>query len=234
MKAVSSTDSTSDCAAKLKVLAVEARFSIVRWLMENFAVDHRWCLVHATHMDFEETRALGQSGAVVCVCPSTEANLGDGLFPLEDFLREGGNIAIGSDSHVSINPFEELRWLEYGQRLVTRQRNVAAIRHAETGRSLFESALAGGARACGTGNAGIAEGAHADLVVLDDDSPMLVGHSTRSLLDALVFSGFSLPIDRVMVGGNWQVVDGRHRNGNAARDAYADIARSLKLDEVVS
>jgi formimidoylglutamate deiminase len=206
----------------------------VEWLLDNADVDSRWCLVHATHIDDDELEALAKTGAVVCLCPSTEANLGDGLFPLQAFLERDGRIAIGSDSHVSINPFEELRWLEYGQRLVTRQRNVAAIRHAETGRSLFESALAGGARACGTGNAGIAEGAHADLVVLDDDSPMLVGHSTRSLLDALVFSGFSLPIDRVMVGGNWQVVDGRHRNGNAARDAYADIARSLKLDEVVS
>ena len=94
----------------------------VRWLLENFRVGSNWCLVHATHMDADETQALAASGAVVCICPSTEANLGDGLFPLHDFLSAGGRIAIGSDSHISINPFEELRWLEYGQRLVTRQR----------------------------------------------------------------------------------------------------------------
>lgn len=205
----------------------------VEWLLKNADLGEHWCLVHATHIDDDELDALAQSGAVVCLCPSTEANLGDGLFPLQAFLERGGRIAIGSDSHVSVNPFEELRWLEYGQRLITRQRNVAAIRHAETGRSLFESALVGGALACGSGVHGIAVGANADLVVLDDDSPMLVGHSARSLLDALVFSGFSLPIDRVMVGGEWQVVEGRHRNGNAARDAYADLAKSLQLDEVV-
>ena len=206
----------------------------VEWLLNNVDLNEQWCLVHATHIDDDELDGLAQSGAVVCLCPSTEANLGDGLFPLQAFLERGGRIAIGSDSHISVNPFEELRWLEYGQRLVTQQRNVAAIRHPETGRSLFESALAGGALACGSGIAGIAVGANADLVILDDDSPMLVGHSTRSLLDALVFSGFTLPIDRVMVGGEWQVAGGRHRHGDAARNAYADLAKLLKLDEIVS
>ena len=108
------------------------------------------------------------------------------------------------------------------------------MRHAETGRSLFEAALAGGASACGVGAGQIEEGANADLIVLDDDSPMLVGHSARSLLDALVFSGFSLPIDRVMVGGKWLVDEGRHRNEAAARETYAQVAKSLRLDEVVS
>jgi formimidoylglutamate deiminase len=206
----------------------------VAWLMDNADVGDHWCLVHATHIEEDELDAIAGSGAVVCLCPSTEANLGDGLFPLQAFLRRGGRIAIGSDSHVSVNPFEELRWLEYGQRLATEQRNVAAIRRPETGRSLFEAALGGGAVACGTGEAGIAVGANADLVVLDDDNPMLVGHSTRSLLDALVFSGFSLPIDRVMVGGVWQVQEGRHRNETAARTAFARVAGSLKLDELAS
>ena len=207
----------------------------VAWLLDNLHVDEHWCLVHATHVEDDELDAIAGSGAVVCLCPSTEANLGDGLFPLAAYLRRGGRIAIGSDSHVSVNPFEELRWLEYGQRLVTEQRNVAAIRRAETGRSLFEAALAGGAQACATaGRTGIAVGANADLVALDDDNPMLVGHSTRSLLDALVFSGFSLPIDRVMVGGVWQVREGRHVNEASAREAFARIAKSLKLDELAS
>ena len=127
----------------------------VRWLLENFAVDRRWCLVHATHIDADESASLAGTGAVVCLCPSTEANLGDGLFPLQRFLDSGGRIAIGSDSHVSINPFEELRWLEYGQRLATQTRNVAALEHAHVGRELFARALDGGVRASGQGIAGI-------------------------------------------------------------------------------
>lgn len=199
----------------------------VEWLLENFELDSNWCLVHATHMDAEEAARLAKSGAVVCLCPSTEANLGDGLFRLQDWLQHGGRIAIGSDSHVSINPFEELRWLEYGQRLVSEQRNIAAVPHRQTGRSLFELAAAGGALATGQDAGRLAKGALADLVVLDDDSPMLAGHGTDSLLDALVFSGFTLPIDRVMVHGEWQVIDGQHRDGRSTREAYVKVVREL-------
>ena len=204
----------------------------VDWLLEHCAVGERWCLVHATHVDKLELARLAESGAVVCLCPSTEANLGDGLFPLQAYLEQGGRIAIGSDSHVSINPFEELRWLEYGQRLVTRMRNVAAVSRPQTGRSLFEAATAGGAQTCGQRGGRLEAGANADLVALDDDSPMLTGHDERSLLDALVFSGFSLPIDRVMVGGRWVVVDGRHARGESALDDYRRAVAGLDLDEV--
>jgi len=121
----------------------------VRWLLENFDVSRNWCLVHATHMDVEEVAALAASGAVVGLCPSTEANLGDGLFPLHDYLNHGGRIAIGSDSHVSINPFEELRWLEYGQRLATQSRNVVSLRDSHVGSELFLRALEGGVAASG-------------------------------------------------------------------------------------
>ena len=202
----------------------------VEWLYDNQDVNENWCLVHATHIDEREIKAIADSGAVVCLCPSTEANLGDGLFPLQSFLEQGGRIAIGSDSHVSINPFEELRWLEYGQRLISQSRNIAAIRRQQTGRSLFEMALDGGALAGGEPGGHIQTGAVADLVVLDDDSPMLVGHTTRSLLDALVFSGFTLPIDRVMVHGKWQVVDGRHIKEQEARQAYAAVATELEFN----
>lgn len=200
----------------------------VRWLLGEFDVDERWCLVHATHVDDEEVESLAASGAVACLCPSTEANLGDGLFPLQRYLARDGRIAIGSDSHVSINPFEELRWLEYGQRLVSQSRNVAAWRReTHTGRSLFELAMLGGALAGGLDTQGLARGAPADLVVLDDDSPMLVGHEPESLLDALVFSGFTLPIDRVMVKGVWRVVDGRHVAAEHAKRDYLRIVRKL-------
>ena len=192
----------------------------VRWLLENVGVDGHWCLVHATHMDADETQGLAESGAVVCVCPITEANLGDGLFPLADYLAHGGRLAIGSDSHISINPFEELRWLEYGQRLATQTRNVTSFRNAHVGRELFERAVEGGAQASGQATAGLARGAPADLVALYDDDPMLTGHGDESRLDALVFSGYRLPIEGVMVHGEWLVADGEHRCGTESRDAF--------------
>jgi formimidoylglutamate deiminase len=199
----------------------------VEWLLDNFDVDERWCLVHATHIDEKETHALAGSGTVVCLCPSTEANLGDGLFPLHNFLSAGGAIAIGSDSHISINPFEELRWLEYGQRLASQSRNVAALEQAHVGRELFTRALHGGLQASGHEPRGIRAGAMADLVVLNADDPMLVGHGDASLLDALVFSGYRLPIDRVMVHGKWQVIDGLHVAQEQSRTAYAETLHRI-------
>ena len=197
----------------------------VRWLLENFTLGDNWCLVHATHMDEEETAALAQTGAVVALCPSTEANLGDGLFPLHDYLKNGGRIAIGSDSHISINPFEELRWLEYGQRLASLSRNVVSLRDSHVGSELFGRALEGGAMAAGQAVSGIAEGAPADLVALCDDDPMLAGHDDESRLDALVFSGYPLPVERVMVNGRWVVVDAMHIDRDRAR---ADFAATLE------
>ncbi len=207
----------------------------VYWLLDNFDLNSQWCLVHATHMDDEELELLAKSGAVVCLCPSTEANLGDGLFRLQPFLQNDGRIAIGSDSHVTVNPFEELRWLEYGQRLAAQERNVAAIQMRNTGRSLYERAVAGGAIAAGKPDGGQLEvGARADLIVLDDHSPMLVGHDAESLLDALVFSGFTLPIDRVMVDGHWKVVDGRHIGVDLARQKFAETIGRLNWNEMAA
>jgi len=201
----------------------------VRWLLENFDVGDNWCLVHATHMDPDETESLAQSGAVVCLCPSTEANLGDGLFPLHDYLSAGGQIAIGSDSHISINPFEELRWLEYGQRLASQSRNVASLQEPHVGRELFSRALRGGAQASGQNEPGLRVGASADLVALFDDDPMLVGHDDASLLDALVFSGYRLPIERVMVHGDWCVIDGDHINQEENRAAYSQTLERIGI-----
>jgi formimidoylglutamate deiminase len=199
----------------------------VRWLMENFDVGRNWCLVHATHMDADEISSLAKSEAVVALCPSTEANLGDGLFPLADFLSQGGKIAIGSDSHVSINPFEELRWLEYGQRLATQSRNVTSLRDSHVGSELFLRALEGGATASGQANGHIALGQAADFVVLSDDDPMLAGHNDQSRLDALVFSGYPLPVERVMVNGRWCVVDATHIERDVARAAYSEAIAKL-------
>ncbi len=199
----------------------------VRWLLEHFEVGSQWCLVHATHMDFDEVETLARSGAVVALCPSTEANLGDGLFPLADFLGAGGRIAIGSDSHVSINPFEELRWLEYGQRLASGSRNVASSRDGHVGRELFVRALEGGALAAGHAPAGLQPGAPADIVALSDDDPMLAGHGDDSRLDALVFSGYPLPVERVMVNGEWRVTDATHVRREEARSDYRQALTGL-------
>jgi formimidoylglutamate deiminase len=199
----------------------------VRWLLENYDVDSSWCLVHATHMDAEEIEQLAASRAVVSLCPSTEANLGDGLFPLSAYLQHDGRIAIGSDSHVTINPFEELRWLEYGQRLATQSRNIASRRDSHVGRELFERAVEGGAAACGLDESGIVEGAVADLVTLYGEDPMLVGHDDASRLDALVFSGYQLPIEAVMVAGEWLVNMGEHKARKESRKAYAEAVRGL-------
>ncbi len=202
----------------------------VRWLLDRFAVDARWTLVHATHMDAEEVVLLAQSGAVACLCPSTEANLGDGFFRLGEYLESGGKIAIGSDSHVTINPFEELRWLEYGQRLLAQKRNVAAIGRTGSGSRLFASALEGGAQSAGRASGALREHGPADLIALDGDSPLFAGHDAGSVLDALVFSGLPLPIDRVMVNGVWCVANGLHRQASEAAEAYAHAIAGINLD----
>lgn len=198
----------------------------VQWLLANAPVDARWCLVHATHMTRRETRELAASGAVAGLCPTTEANLGDGLFPLPAYLAHGGRLGIGSDSQVSVSPVEELRWLEYGQRLSLKRRNVAAD-GASTGGRLMRLALAGGAQALARPIGAIAPGHRADLVVLDSEHPILTGRRGDAALDAYVFSGNVSPVRDVMVGGRWVVRDGRHADETRIADAYRATLRRL-------
>ena len=181
----------------------------VAWLLANCAVDTRWCLVHATHLDDEERDALARSGAVAGLCPTTEANLGDGVFPLAPYLAAGGAIGIGSDSNVSLAPVEELRWLEYGQRLAARRRIVAAAgAGASCGESLYARAARGGAQACGIRAGALAPGNRADLVVLDDRVPPLAGAPPGEILDRYVFATDRAAPRHVMVRGRWRVRDG--------------------------
>ena len=195
----------------------------VEWLLANAGLGPRWCAVHATHMTAAETRGLATSGAVAGLCPTTEANLGDGLFPLAAFLGHGGVLGIGSDSHISVSPIEELRWLEYGQRLATRRRNVVATCAApNVGAALYRAALTGGARACGRPIGALAPGRRADLVVLDGGHPALIGRDGDVLLDSLVFAGNVSPVRDVMVGGRWVVREGRHPGEARALAAYRD------------
>ncbi len=194
----------------------------VEWLLAHSAVDRRWCLVHCTHMTPSETAALARSGAVAGLCPTTEANLGDGFFPLPPFLAAGGRIAIGTDSNVATSPVEELRWLEYGQRLLARARNLTETKvGASTGANLFTRALAGGAQACARAVGALAVGCRADLVVLDDQHPALVGRAGDALIDSWIFSGNSTPVRDVIVGGQMVVREGSHAHEQQAARAYA-------------
>jgi formimidoylglutamate deiminase len=203
----------------------------VDFLLSEIGVDQRWCLIHATHMTPEETVALAQSGAVAGLCPTTEANLGDGLFPARRFQEAEGRFAIGSDSHVSVSPWEELRMLEYGQRLHWQQRNVLADTHASTGSALFAAALAGGKQALGRPMGQIAIGAVADLIIIDDSVVEMVGRTRESLLDTLVFCGDCSMIRDVLVAGKHVIQEGRHPDeesiGHSYRDSVRRIVRSL-------
>ena len=194
----------------------------VEWLFDCQPVSPQWCLVHATHVSDAEMLALANSGAVAGLCPTTEANLGDGLFPAVAYLKAGGLFGIGSDSHISISPIEELRWLEYGQRLLHRARNLICgdAGRGSVGASLIAGALAGGAQALGRPIGRLVEGARSDLLVLDGQSPNLLGRSEKVLLDALVFAGNANPVKHVMVGGRWCVRDRRHAAGDEILEGY--------------
>jgi formimidoylglutamate deiminase len=199
----------------------------VEWLLDHLPVDQRWCLVHATHMTAEETLGLAKSGAVAGLCPITEANLGDGLFPAPEFMAAGGRIGMGSDSNVMIDASEELRWLEYGQRLTRRGRNMlAGGEGASTGQRLFDASLLGGAQALGV-EAGLAVGHAADMVSLDMTHPSLSGKRGAAVLDAWIFAAGRGAIDHVWRRGEAVVQGGRHvaRQEIAAR--YAKVVKRL-------
>ena len=209
----------------------------IAWLLDHAPVDSRWTLIHATHIDGPELRRLSATGAVVGLCPTTEANLGDGLFPLKEWLDAGGDIGIGSDSHISVSPVEELRWLEYGQRLLTRHRNVSATaEQPSTGSRLFAAALQGGARAARMpvgsligGDAALPSvGNRADLLVLDENSALLAGRDQDSLLDTWIFAGNANLVRHVMVNGDWVIRDFQHRDEARIAARYRAVVAKLR------
>jgi formimidoylglutamate deiminase len=200
----------------------------IRWLLANQPVDERWCLVHATHATAAELAAVAQRQAVVGLCPITEASLGDGIFPAQQFLAAQGRIGIGSDSNVLIDAAEELRTLEYSQRLAVRARNVLATRaETSTGRSLFEAALAGGRQAV-QGPGGLVPGASLDLVTLRARHPVLLERHGDEILDSWIFAGGRALIDCVWRAGALLVQDGRHRARAALEARYAQALRVLR------
>ncbi|MDH6267438.1 formimidoylglutamate deiminase [Rhizobium sp. SG_E_25_P2] len=196
----------------------------VEWLLTNMPVDNRWCLIHATHMTGAETEAMARSGAIAGLCPITEANLGDGVFPAPAFLEHGGAFGVGSDSNVLISVSEELRTLEYSQRLSLRARNVVAPAGGSTGRRLFDGALAGGSKALGAG-VSLKVGDTADFVSLDlSETPHL---TNDQILDHWIFAG-RLSVDAVWTAGVKRVEGGRHLQRDAiSRRFHAAMARLL-------
>lgn len=200
----------------------------VAWLLDHVDVTARWCAIHATHMTDDESARLAASGAVVGLCPTTEGNLGDGIFDGRRFLRNGGAIAIGSDSHITVDAGDELRILEYGQRLRDRARNVLADGPGHsTARSLFDRILRGGAQALARPISGLAVGNRADLVVLDPEHVSLVGASEDAVLDRWVFAGGRAAIRQVWVGGEPVVTDGHHRDEEAIEARFRQAIHSL-------
>ena len=200
----------------------------VQWLLDHAGLDRHWCLVHATHMSSEETIGVASSGAVAGLCPSTEADLGDGFFDAQRFLTAGGVFGLGGDSHVAIDPFSELRLFEYGQRLLRQRRNLLG---GETGRSvgaaLYRRALAGGAAALAQPVGKLAVGARADWLVLDNERPSLVARHGDDLLDSAIFAPSGAHVRDVMVAGQWRVRDKKHHLRPEAEARYKEVLTRL-------
>jgi formimidoylglutamate deiminase len=199
----------------------------VQWLLDHAPVDERWCVVHATHMTAEEAHRLAATGAVAGLCPTTEVDLGDGVFPAVDYLGARGRIGIGGDSHVGVDPFLELRLVEGAQRLAREKRNVLVRDGESTGQTLYHAALEGGARALAQPTGAIAAGRRADLLVLDGDDPALAEQATANLLDAAIFGPSRHVVRDVMVGGRWVIGEGHHADEEAILLRYRQTMKRL-------
>jgi formimidoylglutamate deiminase len=200
----------------------------IEYLLDSVALSPHWCLVHATHALPSELNAIIQAGAVVGLCPTTEANLGDGIFPLDDFVDLSGRFGIGSDSQVSIDPCDELRAAEYALRLQKQHRGLVGLgSQGHCGSALYTRASAGGAQALGIRAGEISQGNVADIVVLDTDQPQFAGLPDEALIDAYVFAPRPGAVRDVMVAGQWVVREGRHAQREPVRRAYQRSVEGL-------
>lgn len=201
----------------------------VEWLLDHVPVNLRWCLVHATHMTPEEALRAAATGAVAGLCPTTEANLGDGLFDIDAWWHGDGRWGVGSDSHVSVSAADELRLLEYSQRLRLRRRNVVAtVVHPHVATALTLNAVAGGAAASGRPVAGLTPGQRADLVILDAAHPAIAGLPAPEALDVHVFaSPGRSAVTTVIAGGRTVVEHGRHPLREQAAEAFVRARAAL-------
>ncbi len=203
----------------------------LEWLLRNADVNERWCIVHATHLTPPETSALARSGAIAGLCPETEANLGDGIFPMPAYAEDDGRWGIGTDSHIRLDAAGELRLLEYAQRLTRRQRNVLArADQPSTGASLLQGALRGGAQALALPVGAIAVGHRADFLGLDAAHPDLAGRGTDFAIDTWLFSAGRSLIRDVIAGGRTVVENGRHTERERIDAAYCTTLNRLLHD----
>lgn len=200
----------------------------VQCLLDRFPLDDRWCLVHATHMTDGERNAAAASGAVAGLCPTTEADLGDGFFPLEQWIATGGAFGIGSDSNTRIGVAEELRLLEYEARLRTGRRNVLAQAPVSVAETLYMATSTGGSRAIGQDTGQLATGLRADLVELDAAHPLLLGLSSAEVLDAWVFAGDSNMVRSVWVAGRRIIDQGHHAAEASIERSFRSTVTSLR------
>jgi len=202
----------------------------VAWLYDQCQVTDRWCLIHATHVDSEEQALLTKSGATVGLCPTTEANLGDGIFPVSELMASQGYFGIGSDSQVCTSPAEELRLLEYSQRLSLQRRTVLVPDGAgSNGRSLVTAAITGGNRARGEPVCGLQPGTRGDLVEIASDHTEFSGRTPDQILDTWIFSGPDNPVRNVVVGGKHVVQDGVHPLMESTSTSYRKMVETLDL-----
>ncbi len=212
-----------------EVEEIESAWSVspITWLLDHHAVDERWCLVHATHANEAECANLAKSGAVVGLCPITEADLGDGVFPGELFLTAGGRFGVGTDSNVRITLSGELNLLEYSQRLAMRRRNVISRAGESSGKAIFDAVLVGGALALGRRSGAIESGYFADLLTLDATTLELHGLDGDELLDGWIFSAQESLVGEVWSAGRQTVEHGRHFAREVISSRYRDVMDAL-------
>ena len=199
----------------------------VEWVLDTLGPDERYTFIHCTQMEPHETEGLALSGAVAGLCPLTESSLGDGIFDGVRWLAAGGDIAIGSDSNIRISLSEELRTLEYSQRLRDRSRAALALPKQSTGRRLFEAVVRGGARTAGRETGVIGEGYLADLLALDGGHVDLEGRTGDTVLDSYIFAGDDRMVRDVWSAGRHRVQDGRHVERDRINSAYRAVMRDL-------
>lgn len=203
----------------------------ISWLLDEIGLNDRFSLIHATHTQPEELERLAKTGATVVICPSTEGNLGDGLFNLSHYRSAGGGVAIGTDSHIGLNPMEELRWLDYGQRTQRLQRNILCSSGQDSGEVAFKETWCRGRLSLGltnnTNDKPFAPGRSFDAVIIDTQHPLLQSKPNSRRLSAIIYGGDASIIRGVMRRGRWLVENGKHIQDQAIRKQYASAVSSL-------
>ena len=208
-----------DCLAYTKQRPVE-------WLLNNLPVDERFHLVHATHLSNDEIKGLAEAKADVVLCPSTEGNLGDGIFKMKEYVKQGGKWCIGTDSHIGINPLEEFRMIDYRQRLISNQRNTF---EGDAAAYMVQTEIVNGRMAMGLDDTTPFEiGQAFNAVVYNTTSPLLSNTSQEKLMASIVYAADSAMVLGTIMQGKWIVKENKHTRGEAIQNAFTKAMRSIK------